>query len=482
MLVTLLLLAALAGIFLKGFKEAIGIAVALVGLYLLLNGVVTIVAFSVLLHHGEAFSNWRRAIVSQHPSTLGIIGLSLILFPKLALGLSGFETGVAVMPLIRGKDLDDRIRNTRKLLSTAALIMSVFLMATSIATSLLIPAREFADGGAANGRAMAYLAHLYLGNGFGTVYDASTILILAFAGASAMAGLLNLIPRYLPRLGMAPEWALASRPLVLVFMGLAVLVTLLFHANVDAQGGAYATGVLVLITSAAFAVTLHVWHKGTIKYGFVLITVIFTYTTVLNIYERPEGLKISSLFILAIVFSSLLSRALRSTELRILNVELSPEVVALLSEDEDRLIRVIAHNPRDHSLESKTKHLEDIARFVRERYGLTADEYLYFLEVERTDASEFQQTLCVDGCKIGKNCLLYAQSPVVANSIAALLMHLEKHTGKLPHAYFKWKEGNPVLNLLRFLFFGEGDTAPLTHEVLRRAIADPKHRPIIHVS
>ena len=129
-------------------------------------------------------------------------------------------------------------------------------MATSIITTLLIPAADFKEGGPANGRAMAYLAHQYLGNGFGTLYDVSTILILAFAGASAMAGLLNLIPRYLPGFGMAPEWARASRPLVLVFMSVAFMVTRLFHANVDAQGGAYATGVLVLITSASCAVTI----------------------------------------------------------------------------------------------------------------------------------------------------------------------------------------------------------------------------------
>ena len=130
-------------------------------------------------------------------------------------------------------------------------------MATSVITSLLIPAREFADGGAANSRAMAYLAHQYLGNGFGTVYDVSTILILAFAGASAMAGLLNLIPRYLPRLGMAPEWALASRPLVLVFHGdSGARHTTLSRQCRRPGGGASATGVLDLITSAAFAVTL----------------------------------------------------------------------------------------------------------------------------------------------------------------------------------------------------------------------------------
>src|SRR5579862_6332608 len=193
--------------------------------------------------------------LAHHPSWLAIAGVCLLLFPRLALGLSGFETGVAVMPLISCEGSDSRILNTQKLLVTAAGIMSIFLIATSFVTTILIPSRAFTDGGEANGRALAYLAHKYFGNVFGSLYDISTILILAFAGASAMAGLLNLIPRYLPRYGMAPEWALAPRPLVFVFMAVAFTVTLLFHASVDAQGGAYATGVLVLITSAAFAVT-----------------------------------------------------------------------------------------------------------------------------------------------------------------------------------------------------------------------------------
>ncbi len=247
MLVTLLLLACLSAIFLNGFKEAIGIAVVLVGVYLILNAIVTVRAVDEVLHHPHLFVQWRTALFAQHSNWLAMLGISLLLFPKLALGLSGFETGVAVMPLIAGEDTEGRIRNTRKLLATAAIIMSVFLIATSMATTLLIPSAAFAEGGEANGRAMAYLAHQYFGNGFGSLYDVSTILILAFAGASALAGLLNLIPRYLPRLGMAPEWAQASRPLVLVFMTVATVVTLGFHADVDAQGGAYATGVLVLL-------------------------------------------------------------------------------------------------------------------------------------------------------------------------------------------------------------------------------------------
>jgi len=124
-------------------------------------------------------------LFAQHSNWVAMLGVSLLLFPKLALGLSGFETGVAVMPLISGTELKDRVRNTRKLLNTAAIIMSIFLMATSLVTTLLIPPTAFAEGGSANGRAMAYLAHQYFGNGFGSLYDLSTILILAFAGASA---------------------------------------------------------------------------------------------------------------------------------------------------------------------------------------------------------------------------------------------------------------------------------------------------------
>src|SRR5581483_679207 len=225
------------------------IAVVLVAVYLAANVVIAAVGIREVARHPELLANWKAALFAQHRNPLALIGIARVLFLKLALGLSGCETGVAVTPLVRAEDLAARVRNTRKLLVTAACIMSVFLMATSVVTTLLIPPDQFKDGGEANGRALAYLGHKYLGNGFGSFYDFSTILILAFAGASAMAGLLNLIPRYLPRFGMAPEWARASRPLVLVFIAISFAVTVLFRASVDAQGGAYATGVLVLMTS-----------------------------------------------------------------------------------------------------------------------------------------------------------------------------------------------------------------------------------------
>lgn len=405
-----------------------------------------------------------------------MVGISLLLFPKLALGLSGFETGVAVMPLISGDDLAARIRNTRKLLITAAVIMSAFLLATSMVTALLIEPEKFKDGGEANGRALAYLAHRYLGSTFGSLYDVSTILILAFAGASAMAGLLNLIPRYLPRFGMAPEWARAARPLVLVFTGIGFLVTALFRANVDAQGGAYATGVLVLITSAAIAVTIAAWNHRS-RWPFLLISLVFAYTTVLNVYERPEGLKISSIFIVTIILVSLISRALRSTELRVCAVELDAEAERAVN-SKHHAIRVIARKPRAETPQS----LDEVDRVLRRVHNLGPDEDVFFLEVERGDASSFEETLRVSAERIGRHIMLRAKSPVVANSIAAILIHFEEMTGVPPHGYFSWTEGNPVANLLRYLFLGEGDVAPLVHEVLRRAIPDVRRRPCVHVS
>jgi hypothetical protein len=477
MAITLILLAILGAIFLKGFKDAINVAVVLVGVYLALNVIVTVVGVAHVLEQPRLLLAWKDAVFTQHGSILSIVGISLLLFPRLALGLSGFETGVAVMPLIKCEGIRARIRNTRRLLATAAIIMSVFLLATSVITTLLIPAIAFKEGGPANGRAMAYLAHRYLGNGFGSVYDASTILILAFAGASAMAGLLNLIPRYLPGFGMAPEWARASRPLVLVFMAVAFIVTRLFHADVDAQGGAYATGVLVLITSASCAVTVAA-RSGAPRLGLGLISVIFIYTTLVNIYERPEGLKISCIFIFTMIFMSLVSRAFRATELRITGIEFDQQAQALLAEASKQTIRLIAWNPRN----SLGKDREKVKVQLRQLEGLSADDALYFFEVERGDASDFTERLRVHGRRDGGNRILYARSAVVANSVAALLIELERTTGCIPHVYFHWTEVNPVTNVLRFIFLGQGDTAPLTHEVLRRAVKDPARRPVVHVS
>jgi hypothetical protein len=503
--VTLVLIFLLGAVFLKGFKEAIGIAVVLVAVYLLLNVIVIAFGLYELLTHPHHFPEWKNALLT-HPQVHGnpwlIILVALIIFPKLALGLSGFETGVAVMPLVkgdkelnktewdsihstRGRDtwgearalLQSRIQNTRKLLRTAAGIMSVMLITSSLVTTILIPAEKFAEGGEANGRAIAYLAHQKFGDIFGTFYDLSTILILWFAGASAMAGLLNIVPRYLPRFGMAPDWARATRPLVLVYTGIAFAVTMIFNADVDAQGGAYATGVLVLITSAAIAVTLALYRKGRNWKPFFVIALFFVYTTAQNIRERPEGIKIASFFILTIVLTSLISRVWRSTELRVERVELDDAARNFMRDAARGTMRIIS-NRRDQgdANEYRMKELEK-----RTDNHIPPGEPVLFFEVTPGDASEFSGILKIRGEEVDGFRVLRTVAPAVPNAIAAFLLHLRNETGKLPHVYFGWSEGNPITYLLKYIAFGEGDTAPVTHEVLRQAERDPEQRPIVHV-
>lgn len=484
--VTLLLIALLGAVFLRGFKEAIGIAVGIVTVYLALNAVVVAVALKHVAARSHVVADWQALLRAEHPDLFGIVLVALLVFPKLALGLSGFETGVAVMPLIKGDPGDDpqeprgRIRGAHRLLTTAAVIMSVFLVASSFVTTLLIPRQEFEEGGKAYGRALAYLAHSYLGNGFGTVYDVSTVLILWFAGASAMAGLLNLVPQYLPRYGMAPRWTRAVRPLVIVFTLIAFLITVVFAADVNAQGGAYATGVLVLITSAAVAVTMSAHRRGHRRttIAFTIVTIVFAYTTVDNVIERPEGVKIASLFILAIVATSLLSRILRVTELRVTEVRLDPLAQRFVDEAaEEGELRIIANEPdaRDEA-EYRDKAFEQ-----RKHNHIPARSRPLFLEVTVADPSDFETALHVTGEERFGHRILKMNSPTIANAIAALLLHLRDKTGKLPHIYFNWTEGNPVVYLLRFLFLGDGEIAPVTREVLREAEGDPERRPLVHV-
>jgi hypothetical protein len=484
-IVTLLLVALLGAVFLKGFNEAIGVAVLLVGAYLLLNLVVLGVGFSQISQHPQVLSGWSSALFGHYGNPLLMIGAALVVFPRLALGLSGFETGVVVMPLVKGDPTDDearptgRIRNGRKLLTAAALIMSVLLTASSVVTTLLIPTAEFEQGGAANGRALAYLAHFYLGDLFGTAYDVSTIFILWFAGASAMAGLLNIVPRYLPRYGMAPEWARARRPLVLIFALICFVVTLVFKANVEAQAGAYATGVLVLMTSATIAVTLSARRRGqpVAMMGFGLVTLIFLYTTAITVVERPEGLQIAALFIAAIVATSLLSRLWRTTELRVTGVELDATAQQFVEEASRGVIRIIAHDtdertPAEYALKEREQ---------RNANCLPAGEPVLFLEVTVRDPSEFAPVLNVRGEQVGPYRVLRAESASVPNAIAALLLYVRDETGKMPSVYFAWSEHAPLPQLARFLLFGEGDIPPVTREVLRQAEPDPARRPAVHV-
>nr|WP_104164890.1 APC family permease [Cryobacterium sp. N22] len=485
--VTIGFLLVLGGVFLLGFREAVTIAIPLVGVFLLLNGIVIVVGLVEVVAEPDAWANWLGALRLDEGGPGDILGPVLLAFPLLVLGLSGFETGVSMMPLVasRGQTpeerLASRVRNTRRLLTLAALIMSVYLLASSVVTTVLIPAEAFDEGGPANGRALSYLAHEYIGNGFGNVYDLSSIFILWFAGASAMAGLINIVPRYLPGYGMAPEWSRAVRPVVLVYTGLSILITIGFRASVDAQAGAYATGILAMMVSAAAAVTVSAARRrerwGIV--GFGALTIVLLYALGANIIEKPDGIMISALFIGGIVLVSLVSRVSRTTELRVEGVEFDEAARQFIADSIafDGALNIVANKPQSSGHGSYAEK-ENEQRGMNPVPG-TAD--VLFLEIEVVDPSSFRDTLHVRGVEVGEFRVLHARSPAVPNAIAAILLALREATGLRPHAYFEWSEGNPVGHLLRYLLLGQGDTAPVVREILRESEPDAARRPGIHV-
>jgi len=511
-LLTMFFLVVLGAVFLRGFREVIGVAVVIVAIYLTLNLIVVGSSLWYLAHHGEALRAWQEKVASGEHNwyiaggpvhfgigTTGIVLTCLVLFPKLALGLSGFETGVAVMPLVKGKASDTlvqptgRIRNTRKLLFTAALIMSLFLLGSALVTSTLIAPTDLQKGGLAANRALAFLAHgEKLGSGeyasainpifgkwFGTLYDFSTVAILWFAGASAMAGLLNLEPQYLPRYGMAPDWARAFRPLVVLFTLINLFVTWRFDASVEAQGAAYATGVLVLMSSACVATVIDRWRTSRFRFWplrvpwyFLAVTIVFLYTTVANIIEKPDGIKIASWFIVAIMLASIVSRFYRSKELRFGGFAFKDEQSRFLW-DSMKMLEfpvLVPHRPGARSLQEKEV-------MIRKEHRLDADVPIVFIEANLGDTSDFYQTPVVDVLQEqGSFIIRVERCASIAHTIAALALELSK-VGKPPEIHFGWSNENPMAANLGFLLFGEGNVPWMVRELIQDAEPRPERQP-----
>ena len=485
--ITVAMLLVLGGVFLLGFTEAVTVAIPLVFVFLALNAVTIGAGFFAIASEPALAANWVAGLTTTHSGPVDMLIPVLLAFPLLVLGVSGFETGVSMMPLVKSSGmtpeqrLASRIRNTRKLLTAAAAIMSVYLIASSLVTTILIPAEAFESNGAANGRALAYLAHGLLGEGFGTVYDISSILILWFAGASAMAGLINIVPRYLPAYGMAPEWSRAIRPVVLVYTTVSIAITIAFGADVDAQAGAYATGILAMLVSAAAAVTISSIRRraSAAVAGFGTLTAVLVYALIDNIREKPDGLAISALFIFGIVLISLISRVTRTTELRADRIEFDEPARRFIAEslEHDGRLSLIANR-------RQTGDRAEYAEKERAQRGMNpvpGSAHVLFLEIDVVDPAGFSETLHVRGVEVDGFRILRASSPAAPNAIAAILLALRDATGVRPHAFFEWSEGNPLTHLFQYLLLGRGDTAPVVREILRESDKDPARRPGIHV-
>ncbi|MBV9082301.1 MAG: hypothetical protein JOZ62_06485 [Acidobacteriaceae bacterium] len=275
-----------------------------------------------------------------------------------------------------------------------------------------------------------------------------------------MAGLLHLVPRYLPRVGMAPHWLAYGRPLVILLFAFDVIITLVFKADVDAQGGAYATGVLVLISSAAVASAISLWKENLYREGLYcwIVVVVFAYTTVVNIYERTDGIKIAACFILFILIVSGISRYMRATELRVEGHRFCDAMSEhLWNEMVQKKVNLVPVSSLHADIRAS------YANQIRHYYNVQGP--LAFVHVLLLDnRSEFLSPIEITvTCENGEYLVKASQAVARANAIAYLteLLH--------PAAVFlRLTRQNPMRQSFRYLLLGEGETGLMVYSILQR--------------
>jgi hypothetical protein len=494
----------------RGFnRKAVGLAVPLVVLYLLLNAVVIGAGLVYLAAEPERLSAWWDQVGRGDWHIPGAgwrgagWGLALVVavlsLPQLSLGLSGFEMSMIVMPQVRGRPGESpahprgRIRNTRKLLFTAVLIMSVYLLGAVLVTTLLVPPWQFGPGGLASDRALAYLAAggevspgpgpetlaPLFGPAFGAVYDLCTIFLLCLAGTSIMTALGVLLPRFLLRFGMELRWARRWGVLFLCFAGINLVVTVWFRASVQAQRGAYATGVLALILCAC--VVTYVDRRNARRrrrpgrglaayYGVVLV--VFALTLAAVVFQYPSGLLISACFIGTILASSVVSRALRTDELRTIGMEFADEHSRFLwcSLQLADFPVLVPHRPGRHQREQKEAT-------IRRDHQLAAEAEIVFLEVEVDDPSNFYQKLLIAVFQEGQNFVIkVTRCASVAHAVAAVALEMSRYS-KPPGLHFGWSELDLLAASWSYLAFGEGNVPWKVRELIREAEPNPQRQP-----
>ncbi len=504
-----------------GFSRNVMIlAVPLVGLYLLLTGILIAGGIWMLCDRPEIMTSWLEQM--QHAggedrSGWGtVILLSLLALPNLALGLSGFELNMILMPQVQGKPNEQppitRIWNTRKVLVAAALIMSVYLLGSVLVTTLLIPPAQYDPEGYANDRALSYLAHAQAGQlgyvthtgeveaidepllpicggVFGAIYDVVTVLVLCLAGTSVMTALRALLPMFLLRFGMELRWANRWGVMLITFAIVNLLVTLLFQANVEDQRGAYATGVLVLIACAA-VVTVFDKKKLVerlpgkswrilffLNAAYYSVVALIFVTTMLAVAMRSaSGLGIAFCFVAAILAMSIVSRAWRADELRTIGFDFKDEQSKFLW-DSLRL----ADFPVLVPLHAERERRDETERRICADHQLAPNTDIVFVEIEVDDPSDFFQKLSIEVVRENNRYIIKATMGVsVAHALAAIALEMSRYS-KPPGLHFAWPNRDMLSASWSYLAFGVGNIPWKVRELIQLAEKDPAKRPRVIV-
>lgn len=493
-----------------GFTRRILLATTVaVGCYLVLTAFVIGNAVVHLASQPAIFESWWQGLF--HASTSGEqtvaadgawrwawLSACLWSFPQMALGLSGFEMIMTVAPRVQGprhaRGREGRVLNTRKLMLAAAAIMSVYLLSAVAVTTLLVPRAELLPGGAAEHRALAYLAHgspladgisgallsPRLGEPFGDLFDLSTVLILGLAGASVTIGLQNLLPHYLNRLGMETSWAGKVGVILHVLNLVVLLVTVVFHASPSSQQWAYATSVLVLLAGAALAAAKDLGRSAAPGFARLLLVALacgaagfFLTMTGLTVLINHSGLTIALAFVVAILVSSFVSRWIRSTELRFEGFEFADESSRLrwreLCSSGPKVL--VPHRPGLLTLTERNEHLQ-------RDYQLDPSTPVIFIEAFVGDPSNFyQQPLMEIGRQEGLEVIRLSRCVSVSHVLAAICLELCRDGGAPPQIIFGWSNEPPLAANLNFLLLGEGNIPWMVRELVRKAMPDQTRQP-----
>jgi hypothetical protein len=486
-------------------------AVAIV-CYLALTALILGSAAAYLVRHPGIASEWWTAVfAARMPETAGAesaasfawlwpwMGVVLWSFPQMALGLSGFEMIMTVVPGVSSTGNDDdapagRIRNTRKLMLVAASIMAVYLVSAVAVTTLLIPAAKLTPGGAAEHRALAYLAHggqieddrdvalnPLFGENFGDLYDMSTVVVLCLAGATVTMGLRNLLPHYLNRLGMEVSWAGKVGVILHVLNAVVLLVTVVFRASPSSQQWAYATSVLVLLTGAAIAATIDLARPLARSFlrTFRLahstgVAVFFLTMTVLTVLINQSGLTIALSFVVAILLSSIVSRWIRSTELRFEGFDFADDAT------HRRWRELCCSGPKVLAPHRPGLiPLAERSRALQRDYRLDPATQVIFIEAALGDPSNFyQKPLMKIETDQGLEVIRVSQCVSVSHVLAAICLELCRE-GAPPEIIFGWSHETPLAANLNFLLLGEGNIPWMVKELVRKAMCKNPRQPRI---
>lgn len=428
-----------------------------------------------------------------------LLRLALVSFPYVALGLSGFELSMAVVPFVRGRDDDDpehprqRIRNMRKLLVTAATVMACALLGSVTVAATLVPMREFENQGAAVHRALSYLAHggrlsnglpgnalnALFGPEFGTVYDACTIAILCLAGACVAIALRDYVPEYLKRFGMELEWAHRLGVKMRFFNVLVLVVVFLFHAQIASLQWVYATSMLVLLSGGAFAALADLRHrfpKGIVRrlttLPVAIILIFFLSMAVLTVAISRAGLEIALAFGVGILMTSFLSRWIRSTELRFEGFEFVDD------ESRRRWEQCCAHEfqvlvPHRPGLFSRIER----EQAIRERHRIGSEVPVILIEAALDDPSDFYQLPLLRVIhEEGLELIHVSRCASVPHVIAAIALQMSK-VGQPPELHFGWSNESPLAANVNFLLFGEGNIPWMVRSLIQKAEPNADRRP-----